>query len=328
MADGDAERDGDQHLDVELAVEGLRRGAPPGRRGRRCALSFLRVRAGRPLMLDVPPPRPHRASPSKGRANAPRRKRSARFQQYGRACSPGRAVRISARARCPSAAIRTSIRPREDRHDGESCRRRSRPARRLRRRGAAALLVAAVVVALGARRARGRPARRAAGAEAELADRAAAALPLATASLAAVIEKQRLIPMVLARDPEVIALLAAPDRRRRATARRQARRDRRRGQLGGDLSRRPRRRSRSPPATPARPSSFVGSDYGFRTYFTGGDGRGRGAAVRARHGQRPARPLPVPAGRQRARAARRRGGQGRVRRPRGALARRAGWSSR
>ena len=47
-------------------------------------------------------------------------------------------------------------------------------------------------------------------AAAELSDRATAALPLATASLAALIGKQRLVPMVLARDPEVIALLAAP----------------------------------------------------------------------------------------------------------------------
>ena len=51
----------------------------------------------------------------------------------------------------------------------------------------------------------------------ELGTRAAAALPLATTSLAAVIEKQRLIPTVLARDPEVIATLFAPDEPARAS---------------------------------------------------------------------------------------------------------------
>lgn len=45
----------------------------------------------------------------------------------------------------------------------------------------------------------------------ELAESAAAALPLASATLTGVIEKERLVPLVLARDPEVIALLAGPD---------------------------------------------------------------------------------------------------------------------
>ena len=86
-----------------------------------------------------------------------------------------------------------------------------------------AIVVAALLAALvlGA----GRLAER--RATAELAGRAAAALPLATASLAAVIEKQRLVPTVLARDPEVIALLFAPIEPARAPPRRQARRDRR-----------------------------------------------------------------------------------------------------
>src|SRR5579859_4546772 len=44
-----------------------------------------------------------------------------------------------------------------------------------------------------------------------LVDQARAGLPLATATLAGEIEKQRLIPLTLARDPDVIALLETYD---------------------------------------------------------------------------------------------------------------------
>ena len=48
-------------------------------------------------------------------------------------------------------------------------------------------------------------------ATANLNEQAAAALPLAAAALSSVIEKQRLIPTVLSRDPEVITQIAATD---------------------------------------------------------------------------------------------------------------------
>ncbi len=102
----------------------------------------------------------------------------------------------------------------------------------------------------------------------ELADRAAAALPLATASLAAVIEKQRLIPTVLARDPEVISALFAPDApaRNRLDEKLAHIADEAQsaviylvGQDGIALS----------ASNAGTEQSFVGSDYGFRTYFLG-----------------------------------------------------------
>jgi len=131
----------------------------------------------------------------------------------------------------------------------------------------AAALLAALV--LGA----GRLAER--RATAELAGRAAAALPLATASLAAVIEKQRLVPTVLARDPEVIALLFVPDEPARD------RLDDKLAEIAADAD--------SAviylvgadgiaiaASNAGTPQSFVGSDYGFRTYFTAAMAEGRG----------------------------------------------------
>jgi two-component system C4-dicarboxylate transport sensor histidine kinase DctB len=99
------------------------------------------------------------------------------------------------------------------------------------------------------------------------AQRAAQALPLAVASLAASIEKQRLIPMVFARDPEVIALLAAPANRARDLLNAKLADIAREADasviylIGPD--------GRAIAASNAdTPQSFVGSDYGFRTYFT------------------------------------------------------------
>lgn len=102
----------------------------------------------------------------------------------------------------------------------------------------------------------------------DLETRASAALPLATASLAGVIEKQRLVPMLLSRSAEVIALLAsaspAPQLRDHL--------DDLFADVAADAS-----ASviylidRSGVAIAASnaddPGSFVGSDYGFRTYF-------------------------------------------------------------
>ena len=128
------------------------------------------------------------------------------------------------------------------------------------------LLVAAVALALlAAVLAAGRLAR--GQAEAELADRAAAALPLATASLAAVIEKQRLIPMVLARDPEVVALLAAPADRPRDLL------DAKLAEIAAEADTAViylvnRDGIAIAASNDGTPESFVGSDYGFRTYFT------------------------------------------------------------
>ena len=119
-------------------------------------------------------------------------------------------------------------------------------------------LLVAVAVAVG-RLARERAA-------AELADRAAAALPLAGGALAAVIEKQRLVPTVLARDPEVTALLAAPA---------EAARDRLNAKLaeiaaeaGASVIYLVGRDGIAIAASNAgTPETFVGSDYAFRTYF-------------------------------------------------------------
>ena len=101
----------------------------------------------------------------------------------------------------------------------------------------------------------------------ELSDRAAAALPLATASLVAVIDKQRLVPMVLARDPEVIALLAAPIDHARELL------DTKLAEIAAEADAAViylvGRDGIAISASNARtPSSFVGSDYAFRTYFT------------------------------------------------------------
>ena len=104
-------------------------------------------------------------------------------------------------------------------------------------------------------------------AEAELADRAAAAALLAASPLAAVIDKQRLVPMVLSRDPEVIALLAAPDDRSQLLL------DEKLAEIAEEASSAviyvvSRDGTAIAASNDNAPGSFVGSDYGFRTYFT------------------------------------------------------------
>lgn len=103
---------------------------------------------------------------------------------------------------------------------------------------------------------------------AEIEDRAAAVLPLASAALAEVIEKQRLIPLVLARDPEVMALLAAPEPA--AEARLDAKLAAIAEDAGSAVLYLIDTEGVAVAASNAgQPDSFVGSDYGFRTYFTG-----------------------------------------------------------
>lgn len=132
--------------------------------------------------------------------------------------------------------------------------------------GARALFWAlALAAVLAASLAAGRLAReRAADA---LAQRAAEAQPLAAASLAAAIEKMRLIPMVFAWDPEVIALLAAPAQRARDLLNAKLADI----ALGADATviYLINLEGVAIAASNAEaPDSFVGSDYGFRTYFT------------------------------------------------------------
>jgi two-component system, NtrC family, C4-dicarboxylate transport sensor histidine kinase DctB len=138
-------------------------------------------------------------------------------------------------------------------------------ARRSHRMASAVLALAALALLLGAALAAGRVARQRAADD--LANRAAAAVPLAAASLAAVIEKQRLIPMALARDPEVIAVLAAPL-------------DPAEARLDGKLADIAAEADSAviyvvdsdgiaiAASNAGTPASFVGSDYGFRTYFS------------------------------------------------------------
>lgn len=124
-----------------------------------------------------------------------------------------------------------------------------------------ALLVTLVATAIMA----GQVARdRAAG---NFGDRAAAALPLATAAQSGVIEKQRLIPLVLSRDPEVIATLALPtplpgarlDAKLRDIA----------DEAGSSVIYLIDAHGMAVAASNAgQPDSFVGSDYAFRGYFT------------------------------------------------------------
>lgn len=97
--------------------------------------------------------------------------------------------------------------------------------------------------------------------------RAAGALSLAGAALSAVIEKQRLVPLVLSRDPEVIALLAGPDQ---AAERRL---DAKLSDIARDAGAAviyviDRDGVAIAASNAERPDSFVGSGYGFRDYFT------------------------------------------------------------
>ncbi|MFQ8432277.1 sensor histidine kinase [Amaricoccus sp. W119] len=99
---------------------------------------------------------------------------------------------------------------------------------------------------------------------AELA-RAEAALPLATAALSAVIEKQRVVPVVLSRDPEVRAALEDAEAARAL--------DPKLAGIAAEAGSAVVYVIRTDGMTIAasnfaEPDSFVGSDYGFRTYFT------------------------------------------------------------
>ena len=131
---------------------------------------------------------------------------------------------------------------------------------------APALLVLALLAALSfAAIAAGRLARE--RATDALNDQAAAALPLAAAALVGVVEKQRLIPTVLARDPEVIAHLAAP-----APAA-EARLDEKLAEIvaesGATVIYLVDKEGEAIAASNAgEPGSFVGSNYGFRDYFS------------------------------------------------------------
>jgi two-component system C4-dicarboxylate transport sensor histidine kinase DctB len=105
-------------------------------------------------------------------------------------------------------------------------------------------------------------------AQAELGGRAAAAASLASASLAAVIEKQRLIPMVLAQNPEVIALLASPVSEPRLSAHIDAQLADIAAEAGSAVLYLIDRDGVAVAASNAgTPASFVGSDYDFRSYF-------------------------------------------------------------
>ena len=81
------------------------------------------------------------------------------------------------------------------------------------------------------------------------------------------IEKQRLIPTVLARDPEVVALLFAPDEPARDLL------DDKLAEIAADADSAViylvgRDGIAIAASNAGTPQSFVGSDYGFRTYFT------------------------------------------------------------
>lgn len=113
-------------------------------------------------------------------------------------------------------------------------------------------------------------------AAADLGERARAALPLATAALVGEIDKQRLIPLTLSRDPAVAALLRDPsgpaeaelDGKLRAIA----------AEAQAAVIYVVDAHGRAIAASNAgEPASFVGSDYGFRHYFRDAMETGSGA---------------------------------------------------
>jgi two-component system C4-dicarboxylate transport sensor histidine kinase DctB len=142
-----------------------------------------------------------------------------------------------------------------------------------RRLTLAALLAVALVVVAGILVSAERYGRRVAvGA---LDARAAAALPLANAALAGEISKQQLLVAVLAEDSDIGALLAAPDaeKARAIGAKLKA--------LAADAGSSVLYVIGRDGVTVAAsnfdaPESFVGSDYGFRTYFSAAMATGRG----------------------------------------------------
>jgi two-component system C4-dicarboxylate transport sensor histidine kinase DctB len=180
-----------------------------------------------------------------------------------------RRVRKTARHLWQRADIRTRLTPREElpmvaRTEAALDAIAERPARRyLAAAVAAALVLAAILVAAVAA---GRLARDRAAAEVR--DRAAAALPLANAGLVGVIETQRLIPLILARDPEVVALLAAP------APGPGARLDAKLADIAADASSSviyviDADGTAVAASNAGQPDSFVGTSYAFRDYFTG-----------------------------------------------------------
>lgn len=141
----------------------------------------------------------------------------------------------------------------------------ARALRMSRRRKDAVLVTVALVAILAAVVLAGRMERN--RAIADLSDRASASLPLATASLTGVIDKQRLIPLVLARDPEVIALLAGP------TPAAEVRLDAKLADIADEAGSSviyliDRAGVAIAASNAGEADSFVGSDYSFRTYFT------------------------------------------------------------
>ncbi|MBP7000172.1 ATP-binding protein [Amaricoccus sp.] len=144
-----------------------------------------------------------------------------------------------------------------------SDRREETRGRRPRALRAMAVLLLTLALALAVAGA-GRLARQRAAAD--LADRAGGALPLAAAALTGVIDTQRLIPVILARDPEVIALLAAPDAA--AEARLDAKLADIAAEAGSSVIYLVDADGLAIAASNAGlPDSFVGSDYAFRSYF-------------------------------------------------------------
>ncbi|MBZ9936549.1 sensor histidine kinase [Mesorhizobium sp. BR1-1-16] len=112
-------------------------------------------------------------------------------------------------------------------------------------------------------------------ATADLDARAASTLPLAAAALSGEISKQQLLPAVLAVDSDVVALLAAPDAERagRLSAKLEALAD----EAGASVLYLIGRDGITVAASNFDdPDSFVGSDYGFRSYFTDAMASGRG----------------------------------------------------
>lgn len=106
------------------------------------------------------------------------------------------------------------------------------------------------------------------GAQADLARQAEAGAALHAAVLRSELEKHRSFPLVLSQDPAVIALLDNPDRARAeaVSAKLQTLSEQARAAAIYVLDRRGVARAAS---NWREPTSFVGSDYGFRPYFSG-----------------------------------------------------------
>ena len=145
----------------------------------------------------------------------------------------------------------------------------SLPSRALATAAVLAVILALAAAMLGAERyGRGL-------AVADLDARAAATLPLAAAALAGEISKQQLLPAVLAVDSDVVALLGAPDPA--AALRMSQKLATLAADAGSTVVYLIGRDGRTLAASNfAAPDSFVGSDYGFRAYFTAAMAEGLG----------------------------------------------------